>query len=183
MELCKFGWQSNRWQTEGTNNSSRKKPALFISILHALKSCQLFLRQTAAAVHTIPSATQSGSLLYIVECMKLVWTIWQILIVINPQFDANHRESNIECALTSVSRLIFTSVTSISAPIVFWMEQIGKSISYLKSGWIGKGNFKIENKRLQTSRPMWILIIQIVILFLSRLPSTNLNSLTLTWPE
>lgn len=175
MELCKFGWQSNRWQTESTNNSSRKKPALFISILHALKSCQLFLRQTAAAVHTIPSATQSGSLLYIVECMKLVWTIWQILIVINPQFDANHRESNIECALTSVSRLICTYCFLNRAN---WEIHI---LFKVRLNWTG--NFKIENKRLQTSRPMWILIIQIVILFLSRLPSTNLNSLSLTWPE
>lgn len=70
MDLWKLGWQSNRWQTEDTNNSSRKKTALLISILHALKSCELSLRQTAAAFHTILCTTESGSLLYIVECMK-----------------------------------------------------------------------------------------------------------------
>lgn len=60
----KLGRQSNQTHTEDTNNSWRKEPALFISILHARKSCQLSLRQTAAAFHTILCTTSSGPPLY-----------------------------------------------------------------------------------------------------------------------
>lgn len=60
----KLGKQSNQTHAEDTNNSSRKEPALLISILHARKSCQLSLRQTAAAFHTILCTTSSGPPLY-----------------------------------------------------------------------------------------------------------------------
>lgn len=73
MELWKLGRQSNQRQTEDTNNSSRKEPALLISILHALKSCQLSLRQTAAAFHTILCTTENGPPLYTEQGGGMLW--------------------------------------------------------------------------------------------------------------
>lgn len=66
MELWKLGWQGNQRQTETPITPPVKNQALpvalHISILHALKSCQLSFRQTAAAFHAILYTTESSPL-------------------------------------------------------------------------------------------------------------------------
>lgn len=75
-----MGGQSNQRHAEDTNKSSRREAALLISILHAGKSCQLSLRQTAAAFHTRLCTTWSGPPLHTAQsgCVLRLTILWFI---------------------------------------------------------------------------------------------------------